>query len=159
MIINETRLTLQEKYNKAINSHCVKCRQLKFFWSVFFRIRTVSLHIQCECWKIWTRKSSNPAFFTRSAKVVDTTLLYICPQQFYFSFIPKKLDILILIIYVWKVSQSDCLGSNFPFLTFAYMPTIDKMNFLDADFEKKWRVYIKSVFKVNLQWVRYHALK
>ena len=39
------------------------------------------------------------------------------------------------------------------------MPTIDKMNFLDADFEKKWRLYIKSVFNVNLQWFRYHALK
>ena len=42
-----------------------KCPYSEFFWSVFSRIPTelerygVSLHIQSDCGKIWTRKTPN----------------------------------------------------------------------------------------------------
>ena len=49
-----------------INSHCVKCIQLRsFFWSVFFRI---SLRIESECGKKRARKNSVFGHFLLSAK-------------------------------------------------------------------------------------------
>ena len=50
--------------------HCAKSVQIQsYFWSVFSRIRTdyfVSLRIQSECGKIWTRNNSVFGHFTSS---------------------------------------------------------------------------------------------
>ena len=65
---------------KSCKSHCVKSVQIRsFFCSVFSRIRTLSLRIQSECWKIRTRKNSVFGHFSRSDS--HSSVFYFSPQN------------------------------------------------------------------------------
>ena len=60
-----------------------KCPCSEFYWSVFSRIR-----IQCECWKIQTRKTSNAEIF----QAVLDTYSRLCPtsvMEFFVKIVPS----------------------------------------------------------------------